>query len=423
MNSAACQKEAFSLAGRQSQPGTGNAWNLTKPDMRSRIAGGSIAFTDAKKIASGRATNVAEKRISLPFVEGVEGFSDITTRGSEDFNYVTTLGAEGFSHITTRERKEFSAQYARVREAEIIEPIKKGSISNATLWGDVQPDKDFCRMQKSILEQNQSITNSGFLTEIRENKGLAVTTIFSQFGTSRVFSKGQKRSLEQNHQIAAPQVNHAGNIGGITYENFVGQPSGVSLGFLRCSPLSLRPQASSTQAEKLAVGFSGFSRSTLASISSINSCGKRIPFVVERLFLKPVAMLFPLYWCRNTIQVRKENKSVDVYMHLDIWCLCTLILNMVQIAKPGSVGALTGPLTTTDRLIIEAAMKNHTTPLTGRDSLTPNKFTWRFLAISRIDRNAKPCRMSVEAHTEREARRVLAPNFILSFSSRLPVKG
>lgn len=68
-------------------------------------------------------------------------------------------------------------------------------------------------------------------------------------------------------------------------------------------------------------------------------------------------------------------------------------------------------------------MKNHTTPLTGRDSLTQNKFTWRFLAISRTARNAKPCRMSVEAHTEREARQVLAPHFILSLAARLPVQG
>ncbi|HEM7577724.1 TPA: host cell division inhibitor Icd-like protein [Serratia marcescens] len=51
------------------------------------------------------------------------------------------------------------------------------------------------------------------------------------------------------------------------------------------------------------------------------------------------------------------------------------------------------------------------------------KFTWRFLALSRSDRKAKPCRVSVEAATEREARRVLAPHFILSLSARLPLQG
>lgn len=68
-------------------------------------------------------------------------------------------------------------------------------------------------------------------------------------------------------------------------------------------------------------------------------------------------------------------------------------------------------------------MLDHTTHPQGRDSLTPNKFTWRFLALSRTDRKAKPCRLSVEAATEREARRILAPHFILSLAARLPLQG
>ncbi|TBL70181.1 host cell division inhibitor Icd-like protein [Hafnia alvei] len=65
-------------------------------------------------------------------------------------------------------------------------------------------------------------------------------------------------------------------------------------------------------------------------------------------------------------------------------------------------------------------MNNHITPVNGRNSLTLNKFTWRFLALNRHDKKAKPCRLSVEATTEHEARRILAPHFILSFAARLP---
>ncbi|MEB7889175.1 host cell division inhibitor Icd-like protein [Hafnia alvei] len=67
-------------------------------------------------------------------------------------------------------------------------------------------------------------------------------------------------------------------------------------------------------------------------------------------------------------------------------------------------------------------MSNYITPLNGRNSLTLNKFTWRFLALNRHDKKAKPCRLSVEATTEHEARRILAPHFILSFAARLPVQ-
>lgn len=67
-------------------------------------------------------------------------------------------------------------------------------------------------------------------------------------------------------------------------------------------------------------------------------------------------------------------------------------------------------------------MLDHITPLAGRNSRTPNKFTWRFLAFSRIDCEAKPYRLSVVASTEQEARQVLAPHFILSLAARLPVR-
>ncbi len=191
------------------------------------------------------------------------------------------------------------------------------------------------------------------------------------------------------------------------------QSVGASLAFLRCSLLSLRPHASSTHDEKLALELSSFSRSTLASISSMSSCGNLIPFVVERLFLKPVAILFPLHWCRNTIQVKREIKSIDVYVHQDVRCMCTFVFIMVQIAKPGSVSPLTGPLTTNDRMSIEVAMLNHTQ--------TRPKYQYRFLALHRSDRSAAPCRLSVEAFTEKEARQVLSAHFILSLAARLPV--
>jgi hypothetical protein len=51
------------------------------------------------------------------------------------------------------------------------------------------------------------------------------------------------------------------------------------------------------------------------------------------------------------------------------------------------------------------------------------KYQYRFLALARADLSAKPCRLSVEAATEREARRILAPQFILAFAARLPIQG
>ncbi|HGW2951955.1 TPA: host cell division inhibitor Icd-like protein [Raoultella ornithinolytica] len=52
---------------------------------------------------------------------------------------------------------------------------------------------------------------------------------------------------------------------------------------------------------------------------------------------------------------------------------------------------------------------------------THPKYQYRFLALNRHDKKATPCRLSIEAATEREARRILAPHFILSLAARLPV--
>ncbi|AXY34576.1 host cell division inhibitor Icd-like protein [Yersinia pseudotuberculosis] len=79
-------------------------------------------------------------------------------------------------------------------------------------------------------------------------------------------------------------------------------------------------------------------------------------------------------------------------------------------AKPGSALTLTGPLTTNDSQRIEAAMLNH----------TPTRFKFLFLAVRRSDLNAKPHRESVTAHSEQDARRSLAGQFVLSFAGRLP---
>lgn len=69
--------------------------------------------------------------------------------------------------------------------------------------------------------------------------------------------------------------------------------------------------------------------------------------------------------------------------------------------------------------------KNHTKEAafmaTNLIQATP-KFQFRFLALSRADMLAKPCRVSVEAISEKEARRVLAPHFILSLAACLPIQ-
>lgn len=72
-------------------------------------------------------------------------------------------------------------------------------------------------------------------------------------------------------------------------------------------------------------------------------------------------------------------------------------------------------LTTNDTQIIEVAMNKHITPVTGRNSLTPNiVFTWRFAECQ----ENKATYHHVTAHSEDEARSLL-PGLLLVFTARI----
>lgn len=106
---------------------------------------------------------------------------------------------------------------------------------------------------------------------------------------------------------------------------------------------------------------------------------------------------------------------VDTSITPDVMCLCVMThyIHVLQIATPRSAGTLPRRLTKPLYEVTIMAELQHTQ--------THPKFTWRFLALNRHDIKAKPCRLSVEAATEREARRILAPHFILSLAARVPV--
>ncbi|WP_458305864.1 host cell division inhibitor Icd-like protein [Enterobacter roggenkampii] len=262
--------------------------------------------------------------------------------------------------------------------------------------------------QSSLRGEAQRLCGS-----LRPAQNLQVTKRHSQNNTEIIGKVNYKVFVVQNS----------------TYEIFVGhsitgsnpvQLSGSDLAFLRCSDLSLRPQASRTHAEKLAPALSAFSRSTLASISSIRSYGKRIPTREDLLFLLPVAIVDNLLIifgeCTPYIK-GSRNKMLDVGAHQNIKWLHTLSTGKAQevsnAAKPRGALTPSGLLTPAVNVDNEAAMKDHTTHPQGR-----NNYIWRFLALSAIGRNV----IHITATTEREAREQSPAGCVMVFAGRLPVR-
>ncbi len=211
--------------------------------------------------------------------------------------------------------------------------------------------------------------------------------------------------LHNSLKVAQNRPFLRGAVHSITESNPV-QLSGSDLAFLRCSDLSLRPQASRTHAEKLAPALSAFSRSTLASISSISSCGNRIFFCADLAFTALVAIYPPAYsegtpYQKNSLTCTPTENIVGVHLEVE---------DTQDTAKPGSV---TSTNRASDHNVTEAyimACIQHTQ--------TRPKYQYRFLALSAIGRNV----IHITATTEREAREQSPAGCVMVFAGRLPVQ-
>ncbi len=191
-----------------------------------------------------------------------------------------------------------------------------------------------------------------------------------------------------------------------------------SLAFRRCSYFNLRPQASKTHAEKLALGLVNFSCSTLASIPSISSCGNRIFFFADLLFVFPLDIGTPHlngFYGRTQYSKKSEKLSIDMCAHMILICAHSLGCVAQIKQRPAVLATHAGRLTTNDSKIIEVAMLNHTTHPQGRDSHDLNKYIWRFIALS----TAQPRVITIEATSEQEARQQSPDGCVMVFAARI----
>lgn len=154
------------------------------------------------------------------------------------------------------------------------------------------------------------------------------------------------------------------------------------------------------------------------SIPSITSCGIRMFLSCDLVLIFPVAIFPPKLTlvCERYI-IGCVFKTIDMNTHHKLKSIHTLSTTKEQVRHKNSEAQWCANTNrASDHNVIRSndmADQQHTQ--------TRHKFTWRFLAINRHDKKAKPCRLSVEAGTEREARRILSPHFILSLSARIPV--
>ena len=197
-----------------------------------------------------------------------------------------------------------------------------------------------------------------------------------------------------------------------TYKNFVGQSAGDSLAFFRCLRLISPCSAATTNCPVLSLS------SLSVSTASATSWGTRTSKRLDLALMPLVAMVFSIVtWCPTSYSIQIVIESIDVSDTVVLLCVRHLVSVILVSAKPSSA-------TNTCQASIHNVTKAYTMEYLHSTQTRPEKkYLWRFLALNRSDMCAKPCRISVEAPTEHDARRVLAPFFILSLSARLSAQG
>ncbi|CNF39403.1 phage immunity repressor protein [Yersinia rohdei] len=152
------------------------------------------------------------------------------------------------------------------------------------------------------------------------------------------------------------------------------------------------------------------------SIASTTSCGARACTFCDLLLMWSLCTT-GLHLCLwNPVYIKKEIKKelkwnpVGVYTGIHL-----IVLFAIKLAKPRSA---TNTIWASNHNVIGA-----NTMACQHSTQTRPKFQYLFLAVCRSDLNATPHRESVTAHSEQDARRSLAGQFVLSFAGRIPAQG
>ena len=159
----------------------------------------------------------------------------------------------------------------------------------------------------------------------------------------------------------------------------------------------------------LASSLNQFARLTLSFAASMSNCCRKSGCI----------LIWNVGDCPPTFGVLSFTLDIVRTLPFNMCGMVRTLYHAFAINKtpPNSITSTNRGLTTNDNTSIEVAMRDHNTPVTGRNSHTQNiVFIWRFAECQQN----KTTYHLVIAHTENEARSML-PNIFLVFTARIRV--
>lgn len=392
----------------------------------------SLSESDTNPVISGQLQKILQ--VTFGYLQTVPAISVLFKGGNsnaQNLNYETFVGT---SKSNLHQSPEFNGDCYSAKYSAQQTPLKNGNSPslpvrrnlliklNCAETGQLANSLILSRNAQSVCREIKHEKYSGSVKP--ENySGSAVIQNGCNYENQQVKSKekgGTENTAlcddgffhhEINQHLAAWHVR--------TCETFVGhrvtvskpvQPSGTSLGFLRWRRLISPCMAVTINCP--VVSPSSFTN----SIASTTSCGARACTFCDLLLIWSLCTT-GLHFCLwNPVYIKKEIKKelkwnpVDVYTGIHL-----IVLFAIKLAKPRSA---TNTIWASNHNVIGA-----NTMALQHSTQTRPKFQYLFLAVCRSDLNATPHRESVTAHSEQDARRTLAGQFVLSFAGRIPAQG
>lgn len=153
--------------------------------------------------------------------------------------------------------------------------------------------------------------------------------------------------------------------------------------------------------------------SLLCSIPSITSWGIRTVVICDFAFFAPVTIPdLLIIWCMSEYTIGRQKKSLEVYFTLVVG-----LASLVTYTKSSEARKCGNTNRASNHNVTEAYTMAGT-----QHTQTHPKYQYRFMALLRADMTAAPCRLTIEATSEREARQRLAGRYVLSFAGCIPAQ-
>ncbi|MFZ5279250.1 host cell division inhibitor Icd-like protein [Enterobacter roggenkampii] len=110
--------------------------------------------------------------------------------------------------------------------------------------------------------------------------------------------------------------------------------------------------------------------------------------------------------------IGRQKKSLEVYFTLVVG-----LASLVTYTKSSEARKCGNTNRASNHNVTEAYTMAGT-----QHTQTHPKYQYRFMALLRADMTAAPCRLTIEATSEREARQRLAGRYVLSFAGCIPAQ-